>query len=285
MPQRDAVDDFLDGLVGDSFDEVAQAVGHLDPNEIYINNQPPVDIIQFVEDPHYIGGLVACDPQILQLLYLIEEKGVLEAFVQVGKGSGKSLIGSITPTYGAYTTLCMRRPHTVFGISQASIISSINVSIGRKQAKDVIFAQVKDLVENGPWFKANAAFETLTEEIRFQERRISLFCGHSNSTAFLGYATLRAVMDEVNFMFDNANRNVAERLYAALSGSCKTRFPNDYKLVCVSSSSTPAAWLNKEVQHIERHGKEVTLRPGGLPKGLRTPVEKQDDDLLDIVLD
>lgn len=251
-------------MVQSELDAVSGQSKSLADPSIYIGDEPPVDIVEFVESSEFLGSQVKCDPEVLQLLWLIEQEWVRDAYVEVGKGSGKSLIGSIVPVYGAYLILKMKEPQKFFDLSPATIIATINVSISEKQAKEVIFNQIKALVMEAPWFKAHVKFEPLTQEVKFPERRVTLYCGHSNSTAFLGFATVRAVMDEANYMMNTSNKNVAETLFTALKGSLLTRFPDFYKLLAISSAATPGAWLHQEVESTKRDGQEIQLINGGV---------------------
>ncbi|MBX4215788.1 hypothetical protein KW797_02475 [Candidatus Parcubacteria bacterium] len=287
--QDDAIEGKLDQLADAGFDAAASSFGGFDNPDIFIDSKPPVDIVQFVEDPLFLGSVVHAEPRVLELLWLIEQPGVREAFVQVGKGSGKSFVGAITPTYGAYLILSMRRPHLFFGLTDDTEIASINVSVGLLQAKNVIFKQMKGLIARSPWFQRHTVAIPLAQQVSFQDRNVTLYCGHSNSTAFLGFATFRAVLDEANFMVNNVNRNVAAELHAALRGSCKTRFPGAYKLVAISSAATPGAWLHGEIEAIRRAGKEVPLSISGLrtesAAALSDPLDSTLGDLFDEVGD
>ena len=49
--------------------------------------------------------------------------------------------------------------------------------------------------------------------------------------------------DAPEFMTDSANRSVARELYRAASGSLKTRFPDTYKLLMVSSQKNEYSFL------------------------------------------
>jgi len=202
----DPVDSLLDSMQKTEFDSVGAGLANLEDEELYEDNERPVDIIQFCEDPIFLGSQIKVDPEVMQLLWLIEQEGVNEAYVEVGKGSGKSFVGSIFPAYGVYLLMKMKEPQIYFGLAPPTIIATINVSIGRVQAKDVIFHQIKELVTRCPWFARNTKMVSLSQEVSFPDKNVTIYCGHSNSNAFLGFATVRAVLDEANFMVNNVNR-------------------------------------------------------------------------------
>ena len=242
----------IEDLLTASFDSaVDESIIKYDVNDIYSyeNNKFPVDILEFAESSEFLGLKGALYAEIRNLLCDVEAADVKEANLILGKGSGKSFISQCFSCYGIYKALELRNPQATFGLTFNTQIYSINVSISRDQAKDVVFKGIKALIDASPYFK-DKVLSSYKEEISFT-KDLYMLCGHSNSTAFLGYATLRAVMDEVNFMVDNNNRSVAQQLYSALSGSLKTRFPNDYNILCISSDSTPNSFLRETVNSVK----------------------------------
>jgi len=242
-------------------EEISQLISEstdLTNPEAYIDNEIPVDIIQLVEDPYYLGGQVILQPAVLDVLWDIEDPDVREVDFEIGKGSGKSEICSLSQIYGAYVVTRLKYPQKFFGLADATIIAAVNVSIGREQAKDVVFQSVKQKIESSPYFKSLSPV-VLAKEIVLPNN-VHLYCGHSGDKAWLGYATIRGVMDEVNYMFDNQSRNVAKQLYDALHGSMLTRFKDSYKLVSVSSVTLPTTWLHTRVVQAIKLGNEYTQR-------------------------
>jgi len=239
----------IESAFDEAFDEeisqlISQSTDLTNP-EAYIDNELPVDIIQLVEDPYYLGGQVELQPNVREVLWDIEDPEIREVDFEIGKGSGKSEICSISQIYGAYQVSRLKHPQKFFGLADATIIAAVNVSIGREQAKDVVFQSVRDKIDKSPYFQSLSP-SVLAKEIVLPNN-IRIYCGHSGDKAWLGYATIRGVMDEVNYMFDNQSRNVAKQLYDALHGSMLTRFKDSYKLVSVSSVTLPTTWLHARV--------------------------------------
>jgi hypothetical protein len=254
--------DTILGSLGDSGENLYGDLGY------------PPDLMTFIADPYYLGSQVEVEPQVAQLILEIGANDIREAFVQLGKGSGKSLVATVIPLYETCKMLHMRDPHSHFHLAKATLLAAINVSIGEKQAKNVIFKQIKDMVEKSPFFKS-VNHKTKTVEIEFPDHNIAFICGHSRSTAFLGYGTFAAVLDEANYMIDTKGRSAAEDLYTALRGSLKTRFPSTYKLLAISSASTPTAWLTQQVNAIKRTGNIVALSENGVIPTYQRAVEKK----------
>jgi hypothetical protein len=59
-------------------------------------------------------------------------------------------------------------------------------------------------------------------------------------------------MDEANYMIDSNNRSVARQIYGAFKGSLKTRFPNYYKLLCISSDSLPTSFIREKISFVKQ---------------------------------
>jgi len=252
----------IESAFDEAFDEeISQLIStntDLTNPEAYIDNEIPVDIIQLVDDPYYLGGQVQLQNAVKDVLWDIEDPGIREVDFEIGKGSGKSEICSLSQIYGAYVISRLKYPQKFFGLADATIIAAVNVSIGREQAKDVVFQSVKKKIEASPYFQSLSPV-VLAKEIVLPNN-IHLYCGHSGDKAWLGYATIRGVMDEVNYMFDNQSRNVAKQLYDALHGSMLTRFKDSYKLVSVSSVTLPTTWLHTRVVQALKLGDEYIQR-------------------------
>ncbi|HAA54141.1 MAG TPA: hypothetical protein DCE42_05265 [Myxococcales bacterium] len=246
----------LEALLQDAFEEelghLIRTPGNLYDPTLFKDNKLPANVLEFIDDPYLSGDPVNLDKEVRNVLWDIWDPEIREVDIEVGKGSGKSEICILSQLYGGYFLSRMKDPHRFFGLGKHSIISSINVSINEKQAKRVIFKGIQDKIESSPYFQSLKPV-VLTEEIRLPGN-ISLFCGHSGSKAFLGYATIWAVMDETNYMVQTSTRSGAEELYGMLSGSMKTRAPNHYKLISVSSVTLGSTWLHQRIEEAKRQG-------------------------------
>lgn len=236
------LDVLLDATLEDAFEESLATYAVDDPFS-YVTEKLPVDILEFTESSDFLGLKGMIYREVRNILCDIEDDSIREADLILGKGSGKSMVAQAFSCYGVYKALELKKPQATFGLTFNTSIYSINVSISRDQARDVVFKGIDELVGACPYFKDKIVRKSV-EDIEFK-KSIFMMCGHSNSTAFLGYPTLRAVMDEANYMVDNNNRSVAQQLYTALRGSLKTRFPKDYKILCISSDSTPNSFLRE----------------------------------------
>lgn len=251
----DLFGDIFDGAFDDYIQDAAQfSERNLKDHTFFEKERLPVGVVQFAEDARYLGLSGKIFKSIKHYLEEIESDEIREASLILGKGSGKSVLAQVFTLYGIYYVMQLKNPQAVFKLLPGTPLVSINVSVGLSQAKNVVFEGIKNLVQNSKYFKGRYKNHTLA--VKFQ-KNVYVMCGHSNFTAFLGYPIFRAVMDEVNFMVDNNNRSVASQLYGALSGSLKTRFPGFYKLVMISSDSTPTSFLRERVQVVKDMGDGV----------------------------
>lgn len=242
---NDLFNDSFDSAFSEEFDTGISE----DSNYAYLDDKFPVDIVQFAEDPKFLNLKGSLYKEIKNFLIDLEDPAIREIDMILGKGSGKSTIATIFSAYGCYKLLQMKNPQATFQLTPQTPIYSINVSISAKQAKDTVFSGISYLIEHSPYFKNLKP--TIGAETIALPKNIFLFCGHSNSAAFLGYPTYRAVMDEVNFMTDTNNRSVSKKLYNALRGSLKTRFPNSYKILSISSDSLPNSFLRERLSDLK----------------------------------
>lgn len=252
----------IESLFQDLFSEeidtvlnISQIEDLLNP-EIYISKRLPVHIHEFAESPEYLNLKGQLYREVLNILADIEDPDIREADLILGKGSGKSLLATIFSTYGCYTLLEMINPQKVFRLTQNTSLYSINVSINRVQAKNNIFSGIEYLLKHSKYFNRRAVIRT--DQIDF-DKNICLLCGHSNFSAFLGYPTFRAIIDEANFMVDSQNRSVVQQLYTALRGSLKTRFPRHYKLLTISSDSLPNSFMRQRVNYLKEEIRKARL--------------------------
>lgn len=251
-----SIDDLFSKIVDDAFVESSNA-GSISSDDIFIGR--PVSMLEFAMSSKYLNLVVSAAPlyqKIQAIIKLIDQGNIREVYLILGKGSGKSTICSIALLYGAYTWSCFRDPFAYFKVGRTSKVACVNVSVSREQAKDVIFEGCLDLVTRSPFFKGR--YKSLNASIEF-DSDITLFCGHGNAAAWLGYATYVGVMDEVEFLMDSNNRSQAKALYGALRGSLRTRFPSAYKLIAISSAKETHGFLMNKCQQTLRLGKQIIV--------------------------
>lgn len=261
------IDIAFDGLlVSDEFDssDAALELTDLTNPKNYDNNTLPVDVIEFIESSEFLNlkynnrTQTGIYPEIQQLILDICQDNIREAYLGLGKGSGKSIIGEVVPLYYAYKFGKLKKPAQSLGLMHNTQLFFTNVSVGRAQAKDIIFSGISSLIKNSPYFKDKFY---ITGQLISLPKRVYIYAGHSNHTAFLGYPTIVGTMDECNYMIDSANRSVAEQLQTALRGSLKTRFNKVYKLLMLSSDAGPNSFMRENIKIIADEGTAIEYEP------------------------
>lgn len=236
----------------------------LEPS-LYLGDVLPPDVLRFIHDPYFFGGMVTLQPEVERTLWDIRDPALREIDCQVGKGSGKSEIAKNSLGYGAMRILMMKEPQTFFGLSRDTEISLCNVSISGFQAKTVIFNGLRAKIEESPFFMSRRPIfresgQFGTPEIRFPDRNLTIYCGHSGSTKFLGVGTIEAVVDEVNYLHTTPTKETAQEMYAMLGGSMRTRFPYYYKLLNISSVTHDETWMYRRFKQGKSAGQPYRSR-------------------------
>ena len=219
--------------------------------------EKPVDVKTFVQSPDYLGQPLLSDiqyeiveamSQIYRKEDLIElmgqEKGLShfnkytknELILQLGKGSGKDFISTVSCAYVVYKLLCLKDPATYFGKPAGDAIDIINVAVNAQQAKNVFFKGFKTKIEKSPWFAGK--YNAKADSIEF-DKAITVYSGHSERESHEGLNLLMAVLDEISgFASEVATGNeqgkTADNIYKAFRGTVDSRFPDLGKVVLLS---------------------------------------------------
>lgn len=223
--------------------------------------EEPVPIEVFVQDRKYLGlpplspiqsEIVKHSTQIFKPETLIdlygEEKGlkyyndytVNEVVAQIGKGGGKDHVSRISMAYVVYLIHCLRDPMDYFNKSRGVYIDLINLAVNAKQAQQVFFDPLKNILLSSPWAN-EVGFEPRVQEIFWYSRPVRMFSGHSESEGWEGYEALIVVLDEISAFRvdaeiggDMRNRGSASQIYAMSKASVASRFPSVGKVILLS---------------------------------------------------
>lgn len=221
----------------------------------------PVPIEVFVTDKHYLGLPPLSDiqveigrhitqifkPETLVQLYG-EQKGldwynkytVNEVICQLGKGSGKDHVSRVSLAYISYLLHCLRDPLGYFGKAAGVYIDLVNLAVNAKQAQQVFFDPLKNLLLASPWAN-DVGFEPRVQEIFWFSRPVRMFSGHSEAEGWEGYEVLIVVLDEISAFKTDVelkgqlrNKGSASEIYDMARASITSRFPSVGKVVLLS---------------------------------------------------
>lgn len=213
----------------------------------------PVDVRTFVQDEHFLNLEGQVWPRLMDDLEEFFHGGpYVEAILKGAIGWGKSYFASLAVLYMVYQCSCLRSPQDYFGLSRGSTISFVNFSVTKKQAKRVVFQEIRSKLHGSPYFRDWFPHaEWVESELRFP-KEILISPMSSLETDVLGLNVFGAVIDETNFMpvVERSKMvrtaeayDAAARIYQAISRRLRSRFsvrgevPG--KIIVVSSSQYP----------------------------------------------
>lgn len=105
-------------------------------------------------------------------------------------GFGKSFAASIILVYFVHWVQCLKEPQEFLGLAKGSRIAFMMMSTSERQAREVLFGDVKARVNNSPWFQRFCKYDPqFRNQLRFP-RDIWIVPGGSEETRFEGYNVL-----------------------------------------------------------------------------------------------
>jgi hypothetical protein len=256
--------DFLEVLKDNHFQETPVNARTFVEGEKYLG-QPPLSDIQY--------DIVEAMSQIYRKEDLIdimgEEEGIRyfdkytknEIILQLGKGSGKDFVSTVSCAYIVYKLLCLKDPAKYFGKPSGDAIDLINVAINAQQAKNVFFKGFKSKIEKSPWFAGK--YYAKADSVEF-DKSITVYSGHSERESHEGLNLLLAVLDEISGFASevgtgNEQGKTAENIYKAFRGSVDSRFPDLGKVVLLSFPRYPGDYISEKYDAVVAE-KEVIER-------------------------
>lgn len=201
---------------------------------------------EFLESPNFITEQDSARPYNKELLISIfDDEGKFKLFENLGKyeevlyvagiGSGKSYVSSLAITYIIYRLLCLKNPQKYFRFAKGTKIAFVNVSKSFTQAKDVVFGEIKNRIDNNQWFQNFYPPDPrIKSKIRLPKNIYILPLG-SNEESPLGYNIFGAVIDEASFHTLTKDKDYAEESYNQIKKRIRSRFFSKGKLFIITS--------------------------------------------------
>jgi hypothetical protein len=132
-------------------------------------------------------------------------------------------IASIVLPYLAHWTLCLRDPQRFFNLLPGSRIAFMQMSTSGKQAKEVVFGDIKARIKHAPWFKKYPYDTKFKNQLRF-DKEIWILPGDSGETTFEGYNILGGILDEADSHQVTDKKDYAEQGYTTINSRIESRF-------------------------------------------------------------
>ena len=229
---------FLEALEDDAFDEMPVQIEEFVTSKEYLN-LPPLSDVQY--------QLIKASTQIYKRETLHKLYGEIEGekrwsqtcnevVFQLGKGSGKDYVSSISCAYVVYLLLCLNDPARYYGKPPGDHIDIINVAVNAEQAQKVFFKNFKTRIDKSKWFAGK--YDPKVGIVEFP-KGISVHSGHSQRESWEGYNLLFTVLDEIA-AFDlestsgNEQAKTASAIYKMFRQSVDSRFPKYGKVLLLS---------------------------------------------------
>ena len=225
-----------------------------------LEERPITDNFQTEKDLLYSEEF---DPKLrMQIINKCENRFKFQELVLVlGRRSGKSFLVSAIGLYELYRLISMGHPQARYGLMEFDAIYLLNVAKNEEQAKNAIFAKLKQTVLASPYFQPYIGKDTelemrfFTENDRKENERrenagLNLFsgslvlkCGSSSASGLVGLTCWSVIMDEIAAMAgDNPDSGLDYDLYNDLKPSLAT-FGRDGKMMMLSNPKGPIGLL------------------------------------------
>lgn len=212
----------------------------------------PVDIETFIKSNDYLNLSEHIRQRILDELKVIfpeTPKGgkvstYLEVVLMCGIGWGKTYFSALLMIYMIYLVLCMKNPQKFYGLSPGTPIHFMLMSNSERQARDVIFTNMKTLIDNSPWFQLGGrAYDQNIQTQLIFPKQIYLIPGNSQETFFEGYNILGGIIDEADAHKKTPEKDYAEEGYRAITRRIVSRFQDKGVIVIIGSPKTIDGFL------------------------------------------
>lgn len=147
-----------------------------------------------------------------------------KALMTGGIGIGKTTFASIVLPYMVHWVFCLKDPQHHFNLMEKTRIAFMMMSTSEKQAREVLFGDVKGRIESSPWFRRRCPRDMKYEnQLRF-EKDLWIVPGGSEETRFEGYNILGGVIDEGDSHKQTARKDYAEEGYDTIHSRIESRF-------------------------------------------------------------
>ena len=137
--------------------------------------------------------------------------------------------------YIIYRLLCLKDPQRYFHFAAGTKIAFVNISKSFSQAKDIVFGEIKNRIDNNQWFQNFYPPDPrIKSKIRLPKNIFIVPLG-SNEEAPLGYNIFGSVIDEASFHTLTKDKDYAEESYNQIKKRIRSRFLGKGKMFIITS--------------------------------------------------
>ncbi len=180
---------------------------------------------------------------------------VPEALITGGIGIGKTTIASIVLPYLCHWMLCLKNPQDFFDLMPGSRIAFMQMSTSEKQAREVIFQDIKARIQNSAWFKKYPPDPSFTNQIRF-EKDIWIIPGDSKDTTFEGYNIFGGILDEADSHMVTEDKDYAENGFNTISNRISSRFQDRGFLLIIGQMKSSTGFVARKFEEMFKREKD-----------------------------
>ncbi len=170
--------------------------------------EPPVDILTFIDDPKYLGGSLVdrsgkskVYPYWRDALVEIFKSGCTQIVLTGPIGGGKSTLIDICMCFHAYYTVNLRDPFEFYGMVRAEPIAFLFFSITKDLSQVGLYKGFMELLTNSPWFKERGTLRgTKDQWLDFSHRNIQWTLGSPKIPGYgiVGKNIISGGLDEIS---------------------------------------------------------------------------------------
>lgn len=189
-----------------------------------------------------------------------------KACITGGIGIGKTTFASIALAYMVHWVSCLKDPQGYFKLAKGSRISFMMMSTSQKQAREVIFGDVKARINNSPWFKRHCMYNTKFEnQLRFP-KDIWIVPGGSKETQFEGYNILAGILDEGDSHTVTKEKDYADEGWNTIDSRIASRFIDHVNettkglLIAIGQMKSAVGFMSRKFKDISDDPEGVALR-------------------------
>ena len=218
--------------------------------------EQPVDIIQFIEDPYFLGVSTNQGRDIykiwkLALAAMMSNNQKILIVLTGAIGTGKSTIALIAIAYIQYRLMILNDPWATFRLANSGRMTisffNLNKSLGDSRG----YSKLQNFMVNSPWFRKNSAYISKTqlgEELEFALIKYNLASPYSKGFGIVGEDVVAGILDEVDSPIDSTKQK--QRIVATYDSTVlrfKSRFATSGyslgKLFIVSSKQDEMSFI------------------------------------------
>lgn len=178
--------------------------------------------------------------------------------------TGKSTLISILCLYEFYNLIALKNPAKYYSLLPGSPIAILAIAQSQDQVKETLFKAIKGYAEGSLYFKGlikSGKVELGAEEIKCDEKKVSIFAKHTNSKSLVGYSVKCLILDEAaRFEYDEFGKSKADGIWDNVGRACSSRFGTEGKKIAISSAWEPGDYIEKLYEVTERSITSIGFR-------------------------